>query len=331
MPVLTLEEKGIIIGHLEAGISITAVAKKFKRRWHTIKDVKEKYTATGSLKRKTGGGRKKVTNEEQATAIIAAHEANPFKTAVETAKERQVSRWTVGRVLKSAGIRARIPAKKQRLTDNHKEARLAWCHRHLQWTVVDDWSSVLFTDESSFQVNASERRNIVYRKDNERYNPDNIVEFTNKGYGNVMVWGGIIDGRKTALVRINGRLTKDNYCEDILTNHVIPLCRQGRAVFMHDNAPPHKAHVTTHFLDNHDVNVMQWPACSPDINPIEHVWSCLKRKLRQRETCRNSDHLFETLCELWAELTPDFIRSLTHSMRRRLNMVMEANGGHTKY
>ena len=56
-------------------------------------------TTTGSLHSKTGGGRKKVNNEEQATAIIAAHEANPFKTAVETAKEQQVSRWTVGRVL----------------------------------------------------------------------------------------------------------------------------------------------------------------------------------------------------------------------------------------
>ena len=76
-------------------------------------------------------------------------------------------------------------------------------------------------------------------------------------------------------MRINGRLTKDNYCDDILTNHVIPICRQGRAVFMHDNAPPHKAHVTTKFLDNHDVNVMQWPAVSPDIKPIEHVWSYL--------------------------------------------------------
>ena len=127
-------------------------------------------------------------------------------------------------------------------------------------------------------------------------------------------------------MRINGRLTKDNYCEDILTNHVIPLCRQGRAVFMYDNAPPHKAHVTTKFLDIHDVKVMHWSAVSHDINPIEHVWSYLKMKLRQRETCRNYDHFYETLCELRDELIPDYIsRSLTHSMRRRLNMIMESN------
>ena len=83
-----------------------------------------------------------------------------------------------------------------------------------------------------------------------------IIEFTNKGYGNVMVWAGIIDNRKTALVRINGRLTKDNYCEDILTNNVIPLCRQRREAFMHDNAPPNKAHVTSNFLVKHDGNVV---------------------------------------------------------------------------
>ena len=112
---------------------------------------------------------------------------------------------------------------------------------------------------------------------------------------------------------------------------MIPLCRLKRVVFIHDKALPHKTHVTTNFLDNHNVNVMQWPAVSPDINTIENVWSYLKMKLRQRETSRNSDQLYETLRELWDELTPNYISSLTHSMRRRLNMVMEANGGHTKY
>ena len=102
----------------------------------TIHRLKQKFTATGTIKRKKGSGRKIITTEIQGNAIITAHELNPFKTATETAKEQGVSRVKVSRVLKSAGIRARKPAKKPRLADHHKEERLVWCRQHVRWNIL---------------------------------------------------------------------------------------------------------------------------------------------------------------------------------------------------
>ena len=163
-----------------------------------------------------------------------------------TKKKQKTSRFKISRVLKSAGIRAQKPAKKPRLADHHKDERLVWCQKHVRWN-IQNWSSVLFTDESSFYVHTSDRRQVVYRKSNTRYNQENIVELTNRGYGSVMVWGGIINGRKTPLVRVNGRLTKESYIANILTKQLLHLCRNRRTIFMHDNAPPHQAHLTKTF------------------------------------------------------------------------------------
>ena len=80
-----------------------------------------------------------------------------------------------------------------------------------------------------------------------------IVETTNKGYGCVMVWGGIIGDRKTRLVKVEGRLTADKYIRDILTHPVLPICGNELNHVMHDNAPPQKAHMTRTFLEEENV------------------------------------------------------------------------------
>ena len=126
MPVLSQDEKGQVIGHLESVKSISEVAKMFGCTRATIHSLKQKFAATGTLKRKKGSGRKISTTEIQENAIITAHELNHFKTAA-----KKTSRFKINRVLKSAGIRAQKPAKKPRLADHHKDERLVWCQKHV--------------------------------------------------------------------------------------------------------------------------------------------------------------------------------------------------------
>ena len=116
--------------------------------------------------------------------IVEVNEHDPFHSAVDTSREFNVSRF---KVLKSVGIKARSPAKKPRLYDHHKAARVRWCEKHLRLS-IQDWRSVMFNDESYFAFSHSELRNVVYRRINERHSPqNNIVETTNKGYGYLMV------------------------------------------------------------------------------------------------------------------------------------------------
>ena len=83
------------------------------------------------------------------------------------------------------------------------------------------WGNILFIDESSFSVSAKNGRQFCYRRDCERFIPETICEFQNRGYGYVNVWGGIIGDRRTPLIRIRRTLTAQTYIEDILTDVVL--------------------------------------------------------------------------------------------------------------
>ncbi|GFW96640.1 transposable element Tcb2 transposase [Trichonephila clavipes] len=97
-----------------------------------------------------------------------------------------------------------------------------------------------------------------------------------------MVWGGISIGGRTDLHIIqNGTLTGRRYADEILRPHVIPYAGAiGYSfVFQDDNARPHRARLVENMLEAETIQRMEWSACSPDLNPIEHVWDMLRRRI----------------------------------------------------
>ena len=74
-----------------------------------------------------------------------------------------------------------------------------------------------------------------------------------------------------------------------------------------------------------------WPAVSPDMNPIEHLWDYMKRKMREQPPTQNSYELFELLTQIWDNISEEHVISLTSSMRRRVTSLLTAAGGHTRY
>ena len=148
-----------------------------------------------------------------------------------------------------------------------------------------------------------------------------------------MVWGGISNGQRTALVPIQGNLNAVKYRDDILAQHVVPFLQANpNTTFQQDNATSHTARVTRAFLNANNVNVLPWPAKSPDMNPIEHLWDTLERRVRKRRhQPRNVRELQNALMDEWNNITRQEIRKLTTSMRRRCTALVNANGGHTRY
>ena len=102
-----------------------------------------------------------------------------------------------------------------------------------------------------------------------------------------MLWGCFIRTIKGPLVTIHDRATTFSYI-NLLQVNLIPfmnaLSDQGitGAVFQQDNAPIHKAHYTQEWFEQQTFEVMEWPANSPDMNLIEHIWSALKKELFHR-------------------------------------------------
>ena len=101
--------------------------------------------------------------------------------------------------------------------------------------------------------------------------------------------------------------------------------------FQHDNARPHTARVTANFLAQNNVNVLPWPALSPDMNPIEHIWDELGRRARTNHQINNVQDLIRALQLEWQVFPNVLIRRYINSMRRRIRACIASNGGHTRY
>ena len=111
-----------------------------------------------------------------------------------------------------------------------------------------------------------------------------------------MVWGGNTGRRKPNLIVVQGNLNAQGYIDHILHPEAVPFHqRHGPAILMHDNARPHVARICRQLLDRNNVNVLPWPAVSPDMNPIEHIWDYLGRKVRARGNEHNLGDLENAL------------------------------------
>ena len=147
-----------------------------------------------------------------------------------------------------------------------------------------------------------------------------------------MVWGGIMGRRKTNLIVVQGNLNAQGYMNQILQPEAVPfLQRQGPAILMHDNTRPHVPRICRQFLNRNNVNVLSWPAVSPDMNQIEHIWDYLGRKVRARGNVHNFRNLENALIQEWNIIANVVIRHYVRSLRGRLAACINSRGGRTRY
>ncbi|GFW24386.1 transposable element Tcb1 transposase [Trichonephila clavipes] len=149
----------------------------------------------------------------------------------------------------------------------------------------------------------------------------------------IMVWGCIGYHSRTPLVRIAGTLNSQRYISEVLEPDVLP-CLQGlaTAVFQQDNAQPHVERIVQRFFVNHQIELLPWPVGSPDLSPIENMWSMVAQRLIQiTPPAATPDQLWQRVEAAWSAVPPKHIQSLFESMPRRLAAVISNNGGYSGY
>jgi hypothetical protein len=168
-------------------------------------------------------------------------------------------------------------------------------------------------DESKFVIRYHASRK-VWRMKRQRVKPNNTVK-TLKHDKKVMVWGCFSYG-VGRLYRIHGIMNAGCY-HDILQHQMFPsadaLFPRLPWIFQQDNNPKHTAGINKRYLQNRNVNVMELPAQSPDLNPIENLWNEFDRRLKNR-VCNTENELFEKLQEGWDDLPQDYLEKLVNSI-----------------
>ncbi|GFW48255.1 transposable element Tc3 transposase [Trichonephila clavipes] len=166
------------------------------------------------------------------------------------------------------------------LTQNHRRLRHQWCDERRMWAA--EWNEVVFTDESRICLQHHDGRIRVWRHRGERMLNSCVTHrHTNTAPG-IMVWDGIGYHSRTPLERIASTLNSQRYISEVFEPVVLPYLQGlATAIFQQDNARPHVARIVQRFFGNHQIELLPWPARSPDLSPLENMWSMAAQRLTQ--------------------------------------------------
>ncbi|GFT82275.1 transposable element Tcb2 transposase [Trichonephila clavipes] len=273
--------------------------------------------------RKPGQGRRQATtpNEDRYLVLTVRKHRNMNTTLLQqhlrSATGTAISTQVVRNRLHGVGLYARRPMVCVRLSSRHRCDRREWATEHVNWR-RNEWSNVLSSDESHFSVHPDKRRIFIWRDRGSRNNSAFLHESVRFDGGGVLVYGGIsIDERTDIYIIRDGPLTFRRYRDEILRLIVVLYAAAigDDFISMDDNCSPPRANLVEDFIFEEGIVRMEGSSYSPGMNPIEHVWDALGRRVVGRQPPpKTLQELERALLEEWDRIPQLVINSLIDYM-----------------
>jgi transposase len=262
------------------------------------------------------------------------------------AKDVQKYLWSLGHMisysstthlLRSLGLKSLFKKRKPLVRDIHRKRRLQWARKHRHWT-VEDWKKVIFSDETKINRWGSDGAQITWKHKDDPIQPHNIQTQLKGGGGSMMVWGCMTSlGVGYACRIIEYPMKSELYTHILDTSYKDTLSWYGLnkrdVIFQQDGDTKHTSKFTINWFEKNKINYMKdWPANSPDLNPIENLWNQVKKKLDAYETKpRNINELWERFDVEWNKFAPEDIIKYYEGMPKRIEEVIKNKGRPTKH
>jgi transposase len=284
-----------VIAMLEAGKSCRSIAKALNISAMSVSRLR--HSLNIKVQTSLGGRPSKLTarDRRQLVRLVTSAKAD---NAIQLKKLSglDVTPQTIRNALKKEGMKSCVKAKKPLLKRSHIKARLDFARKYQHWTEAD-WHRVIWSDETKINRFGSDGRIWVWKKAQEKLSKRLIKPTVKFGGGSLMIWGCMTAHGVGYMCRIDGRMDGELY-RSILDDYLHETVDyyhmdHDNFIFQQDNDPKHKAKLTMKWFKDNNVEVLDWPAQSPDLNPIEHLWDHLERQLNAYETVPTS------MDELW--------------------------------
>lgn len=248
-----------------------------------------------------------------------------------------LSTRTVQRRLHFWKYNRRKVAKTLTISKVNRVKRVKWCRDHKNWSVNQNWKTVIFSDETQV-VLGTDHKVYVWRKADENWRPECLGLRSVRNGGvclSVSFWGCVCYSGVGLPTPIDGNSNTDKYIT-LLDNNLWQVVAKHFCnnpwVFQDDNCPAHMSARAKAWKEENNIPCLDWPSQFTDLNLIENVWILIKINLaKEQHAIKTKQELVDAVPHIWTSLPQAYKQGLYESLPNRLNAVLKAKGYATKY
>lgn len=270
--IVSQKDKGLTNHQISVNVGLT-----IRRVQGIYKTAKEQ----GLYRRKKGSGRPTILKPNDKQRITKLIKKDPYQSCVSIQRtlNLDVSHDTIYRYIRKTGLTHKKATRIPKLSKQDNFSRLSWASKFEH----RDWNKIVFSDETAFSLNQScygwSKKGSRITQKNQCYNKK------------IHVWGSMCRNGPISFRVFERTMTSDTYVS-IIEDSFLPNVQKvigSRWYLQQDNARAHTASNTTQFFKRERIRIINWPARSPDLNPIGNLWAILKRAVYSRSPSKIED------------------------------------------